>query len=175
METREEKAKARIEKMKEDIARDRAEKKKALAKSNRDAKKAPKINKTTFGDIVLLNSAFNKHQYYGFIYQIEIGNQIYIGKKSFESKPKWQTYRSSSDQVKRLIKRAMEMGVAVSYMAVELCHDSLSLQKAEINHIHSKWQQLASEGKLSYSLNIDNGSGLLKRDDWHKHYYLWSN
>lgn len=171
---RKQKALENLNKFKAEIAEAVSANKKAVAKSKRDAKKSPKISNNTFGDIIMLNSAYNKCQYYGFIYQIEIGTSIYIGKKSFGSKSDWRKYKSSSEPVRKLIKRAAAMGIPVAYKAISLAHDSLDLQKAEIAQIHLQWSKLAAEGRLNDSLNIDDGSGLLNKTDWFKHYYLGS-
>ena len=171
IEERKQKALKKIEDMKAGIAEALAEEKKAIAKAKRQAKKLASghVNahtpSETFGSLQALQMA-SKTSREGFIYKIIIGSYIYIGKKSFTSKSKWQNYKSSSKVVKRLIKRAIEMGVTPIYEVIEICDSKMSLALAETRHIHAQWSAMAIEGKLSLSLNADNGTGILKRDEW---------
>ena len=56
---------------------------------------------TTFGDIIPQTSA---DFYYGFIYRIDCNGYFYIGKKQFLAGSSWKTYKSSSDDMKQLLK-----------------------------------------------------------------------
>lgn len=166
--TRQQKALEKIEQFKQDLKKDRAEVKKAVAKAKRDAKKAmqqPSPSKVTFGSSPALQMAAQTSRE-GFVYRIKIGSYVYIGKKSFRSTSKWQSYKSSSKQVKRLIAKAIAMGATPIYEVIEICDSKLDLAKAETRHIHAQWSAMAIEGKLSLSLNVDNGTGILKRDEW---------
>ena len=166
--SRKERALEKIEQYKQYLARDRAEIKKAVAKAKRDAKKAmqqPSPSKVTFGSSPALGMAAQTSRE-GFVYRIKIGSYIYVGKKSFRSTSKWQTYRSSSKQVKRLIAKAIAMGVTPIYEVIEICDSKWDLAKAETRHIHAQWSTMAMAGKLSLSLNMDNGTGTCKRDEW---------
>lgn len=55
----------------------------------------------TFGSIIPTTSA---SFYHGFIYRIECNGKYYIGKKTFNQGSSWKTYKSSSDDMKELLK-----------------------------------------------------------------------
>jgi hypothetical protein len=67
--------------------------------------------------------------YVGFIYKITIGDLWYIGLKSFNKGVKWQTYKSSSKDVKELLKSNYG-----KFEILEYCKS-----QGELNYKESKW------------------------------------
>lgn len=80
----------------------------------------------TFGDIIPPD---HPRHFYGFIYRITIGDKWYIGQKSFNRGEKWQTYKSSSKDVKELLKS--------NYGIFEILEYCKSV--GELNYKESRW------------------------------------
>lgn len=54
----------------------------------------------TFGPLVNDEQA---KTYYGFIYLVEVADKKYIGKKCFTKGVNWRNYKSSNDEIKKLL------------------------------------------------------------------------
>lgn len=55
----------------------------------------------TFGSII---PALSASAFFGFVYLIEVAGRKYIGKKAFNKGSNWRIYKSSNDEIKKLLK-----------------------------------------------------------------------